>query len=187
MTSMKNRTLDITKLFANLDIDLHEEWLHLKREDVAIVLTSMLGSAGMSRADLARKLDWKPSRVTRALSGKENLTINTLSEIVDAAGYDFDILLRKRCESRAFQPWEQQSEYQEKLEFATMLLEQIRDMHHTAKGHLKEAAAMKATAEDISRTFFRGSAYAKRYDRFSASSTVSANDGSVRQLAVCEG
>lgn len=164
------RRIDLNELFANLDIDPHDEWLHHKRDDAAIVLTSMLWKAGMSRAELAKKLDWKPSRVTRALSGKENLTINTLAEIINAAGYDFDIRLRRRDEERAIQPWEQPVSTDSDLELISILLKQTKTMH-------AEAAAMKQTWEDHTRAMFRYNRHRQEPNNI-LMETVCANDDS---------
>lgn len=172
----KNRTLKLDALFADVEVDLHEEWLRHKKEDIAIALTDMLFQAKLSRADLARKLEWKPSRVTKALSGRENLTIGTLAEIVNAAGYDFDIRLRGRGDARAFQPWEVKVAREYQLELASILLTRIEDIHTEAEIELKKAKAIKATAEALSRAQFRASANAKLYRGFPVSTLVSAND-----------
>lgn len=161
-----HRRIDLADLFADLDIDPHEEWLHNKREDVAIVLTSMLYEAGISRAQLAKKLGWKPSRVTRALSGDENLTINTLSEIINAAGYDFDMRLRRRGETRAMQPWEEATTVRNELTLARQLLDKSTSIYNEANHHLIEAQAMKATAEAINRRQFMNKNYTKQYAAF---------------------
>lgn len=115
--------------------DSHEYWLANKRDDIAIVLTGMLEDRSMSFADLARALNWKPSRVSRALSGRENLTVNTIAEIVGAADYDFDILIRPKSARRAYQPWEEQQmgcELFERLLICENLVEEVRAMHETA-------------------------------------------------------
>lgn len=132
-------------------VDDHAEWLRHKREDAAIALTGMLHSAGMSRADLARRLDWKASRVTRALSGNENLTINTLAEIINAAGMDFDIMLRSRRACRALQPWEGAN-------IGVVILglhDQIVDNLTDAKNKCFEAKAVLSSANDLARAAFR--------------------------------
>jgi len=165
-----HRRIDLAELFADLDINPHEDWLHHKREDAAIVLTSMLWDAGISRADLAKKLSWKPSRVTRALSGKENLTINTLAEIINATGFDFDLRLRHRGELRAMQPWEDATIADRKLALAGKILDESKSIYIEANNRLQEVQAMKATTEAINRMQFRKNKnYAKAYSGFNAS------------------
>ena len=88
------RRPDLADLWDDGD-DEHTAWLANKREDVAITLTGLLHERQLSRADLARALGWKPSRVSRALSGRENLTINTLAQIISATGQDFALQVLK--------------------------------------------------------------------------------------------
>jgi len=135
----------------DFDVDDHAEWLRHKREDAAITLTGMLHSAGMSRADLARRLDWKASRVTRALSGNENLTINTLAEMINAAGLDFDIMLRSRNACRALQPWEGPNIGVVILGLHDQMLDNLND----AKNKCVEAKAVLSSANDLVRAAFR--------------------------------
>lgn len=107
MINNEHNERDLADLWGDVEDD-HACWLANKRDDVAITLTGMLHAKGVSFAQLADRLDWKRSRVSRALSGKENLTINTIAEIVQAAGFDFDIAVRNQGETRHFQPWERQ-------------------------------------------------------------------------------
>lgn len=140
------------------DIDEHAEWLCNKREDAALTLTGMLHHAGISRAELARQLGWKPSRVTRALTGNENLTLNTLAEIIGAGGLDYDILVRPRGACRALQPWERARLDAEILDLHTQLtaaLGEVKDMHRHATANL-------AAAQEINRAMFRRANAMKR-------------------------
>lgn len=137
----------------DFEVNDHAEWLRHKREDAAIALTGMLHAAGMSRADLARRLDWKASRVTRALSGNENLTINTLAEIINAAGMDFDVMLRSRTGCRALQPWEGAN-------IGVVILglhDQVVNKLNDAKNTCVEAKAVLNSANELVRAAFRHS------------------------------
>lgn len=59
-------------------------------EDIVLTLTGefleRMQQVGISRADLARKLDVKPPRVTRILQGYDNFTLHTIVQIADALG-----------------------------------------------------------------------------------------------------
>jgi len=51
--------------------------------------------AGLNRAQLAQKLGWKPSRVSKILTGSSNLTLKTIFQICQAIDLEFDVVLRK--------------------------------------------------------------------------------------------
>ena len=80
--------------------------LDIKAQDTGVTLTRALFESGKTQAQLARELNWKPSRVSRVFSGKGNLTLRTLHKITSALGFEFDIILRKKQQRRAPQPWE---------------------------------------------------------------------------------
>jgi transcriptional regulator with XRE-family HTH domain len=135
----------------NVEFDEHAEILRNKREDAAIELCDLLHQVGISRAELARKLDWKPSRVTRALSGKENLTLNTLAEIINAAGMDYDLVFRKKGSCRSFQPWDRERFNAEILcmyNQLTSALGEVKDLHQHVSANLD-------TARELNRAAFR--------------------------------
>jgi len=77
----------------------------LKAVDVAADLTLLLNHAGLSRADLARKLGWSRARVSQVLSGQDNITVQTIATVAGALGYTFDTVFRKADVSAASQPW----------------------------------------------------------------------------------
>ncbi len=47
----------------------------------------------VSRADLAQSMSVSPGRVSQILSGEDNLTLRTLSSVMDALGARFEISL----------------------------------------------------------------------------------------------
>ncbi|HEX5736944.1 MAG TPA: helix-turn-helix domain-containing protein [Hydrogenophaga sp.] len=67
----------------------------LKAVDVAADLTLLLNQAGVPRAELASKLGWSRSRVSRVVSGRENITVQTLEKVAAALGYSFDTVFRE--------------------------------------------------------------------------------------------
>lgn len=138
-----NPTVGLADLWGD-EADGRDWWLENKRDDVAITLTGMLENRTISFSDLARLIGWKPSRVSRVLSGRENLTINTIAEIVRAADFDFDLVVRPKGARRSFQPWEEE-------EVRCDLMEHLR----TFETLVSKAKAMFETAEQVSRRTFR--------------------------------
>jgi len=162
------RKPDLEDLWNDAD-DARDWWLENKRQDVAITLTGMLDERQITFADLGRRLNWKRSRVSRALSGRENLTLNTIAEIVRAADLDFDLLVRFRGASRALQPWERSSMDNAALSQAETLLEYAEDLCAKTK-------AMHSTAETIVKRAFRDDR-SKETKRFALSTLVSGDNG----------
>lgn len=63
----------------------------LKAQKISVDLSSAVAKSGMSQKELADKLGWKTSRVSKVLHGGGNLTLRTLFEISEALKTDFDI------------------------------------------------------------------------------------------------
>lgn len=95
--------LSLRELFSHVqkEIDQFDE----KKEQVANDLAALLAFSEVSRTELAEALSWKKSRISKVLSGNENLTLKTISEIVEKIDYDFDIIFRKKVNAPALQPW----------------------------------------------------------------------------------
>jgi transcriptional regulator with XRE-family HTH domain len=137
-------------LWDGIEYDEKEENRRNKREDVGIELCGLLHHAGITRSDLARRLEWKPSRVTRALSGNENLTLDTLTTLINALGMDYDLVFRKQGTCRTFQPWEREQLDDEILQMHGELsatLGEVKALH-------RHASATLQTAQEISRAMF---------------------------------
>lgn len=94
----------LAKLLAG--IDSREVAEQAKLDEVSVGLCALLEHTKVSRAELARKLGWTPSRVTKVLSGEDNLTLRTLVRFLSVLDYDFDVVMRKRGAARARQPWD---------------------------------------------------------------------------------
>jgi len=77
----------------------------IKMEQVASHLAGLLHHSKISRSELARELGWKKSRVTKVLSGDENLTIKTITTITHKLGYDFDVIFHNKNYDKPKQPW----------------------------------------------------------------------------------
>ncbi|MEG8983054.1 helix-turn-helix transcriptional regulator, partial [Acinetobacter baumannii] len=84
----------------------HEDISIVKMEQVASHLVGLLRHSNMTRSEIALQLGWKKSRVTKVLSGEENLTIKTISKISRLLGYDFDVIFHNKNYERPKQPWQ---------------------------------------------------------------------------------
>lgn len=94
---------DFSDILAALDAP---DSLALKKDEIGTDLVSLVAFTDTSRSSLAAILDYKKSRVTRILSGMENLTIRTIHDVCKAIGYEFDITYRKKSEAKPLQPWQ---------------------------------------------------------------------------------
>lgn len=63
----------------------------LKAQEVAVNLATVVAQSGMTQKELANKLGWKTSRVSKVLHGASNLTLKTLFQVCEALDIDFDI------------------------------------------------------------------------------------------------
>lgn len=91
-------------------IDLYELQMELVAADLAILLKH----SGISRAELAQKLGWQKSRITRVLSGDDNLTLKTISQFTEALGYTFDVVFHNKNYPKPKQPWQIDKEISQK-------------------------------------------------------------------------
>ena len=94
---------DFSDILAALDTP---DSLTLKKDEIGTDLVSLVAFADTSRSSLAEILDYKKSRITRILSGMENLTLRTIHDVCKAVGYEFDITFRKKSEAKPLQPWQ---------------------------------------------------------------------------------
>lgn len=77
----------------------------IQKEVVAADLSMLLVHANCSRSQLATNLDYTKSRISRILSGNENLTLKTLTKVADALGYTFDVIFYNEKYDQPKQPW----------------------------------------------------------------------------------
>jgi transcriptional regulator with XRE-family HTH domain len=147
---------EITSLFASMWDD-DEVVFEAKAQDVAIALASAVETAGLTRAELAKKLDWKPSRVTKVLTGHSNLTLKTIFQVCHAIGLEFDVVLRKSNERAAvIDPVQHHALHQEAmtnlhktrelLNAATLLHRKISVSALTARSFTREEARLRLVA-----------------------------------------
>lgn len=61
----------------------------LKAQEMAVELAAAVAEAGITHKQLAEKLGWKTSRVSKVLHGATNLTLKTLFELCEALELDF--------------------------------------------------------------------------------------------------
>jgi hypothetical protein len=102
--------------------------------------------------------------VTQVLSGRENLTVQTIAAVTQALGYTFDTVFRKSAESAPAQPWEEQ---------ATLALE-MRDEPDIAQWMSRKT--MKPMASQFS---------GAKEDLFFDMQLVSSNDEAMWQEVAC--
>ncbi|MDC4558786.1 helix-turn-helix transcriptional regulator [Acinetobacter baumannii] len=88
----------------------------IKMEQVASHLVGLLRHKNISRSQLAKELGWRKSRVTKVLSGDENLTIKTMTIITQKLGYDFDVIFHNKNYDKPKQPWQIDRERRELLQ-----------------------------------------------------------------------
>ncbi len=77
----------------------------IQKEVVAADLSMLLVHANCSRSQLAKDLGYTKSRISRILSGDENLTLKTLTKVADALGYTFDVIFHNEKYDQPKQPW----------------------------------------------------------------------------------
>lgn len=77
----------------------------IQKEVVAADLSMLLVHTNCSRSQLATDLGYTKSRISRILSGDENLTLKTLTKVADALGYTFDVIFYNEKYDQPKQPW----------------------------------------------------------------------------------
>lgn len=132
----------------------HVTKFDLKKGEIGADLASLIAFADLNQAQVATKLDWKESRVSRVLSGKENLTIKSIFDLTSTIDYEFDITFRKSGQSKPAQPWTQQYFEQDYMYLRTEYVNNVQE----AKKKVAEADAVLKTAKTISRRFFQRNA-----------------------------
>lgn len=100
----KHRAFSFKQLLG--DVRDEEFDVQAKLVEVSVTLCALMEHEGVSRAELAKRLNWIPSRITKVLSGEDNLTLKTLVKVLRALEYDFDVVMRRSGDARAKQPWE---------------------------------------------------------------------------------
>lgn len=89
-----------------IDVEYDIDMSIIKMEQIASHLVGLLRHQNISRSELAKELGWSKSRVTKVLSGDENLTIKTMTMITQKLGYDFDIIFHNKNYEKPKQPWQ---------------------------------------------------------------------------------
>ena len=79
--------------------------VEVKKDYLAAQMAALMSYCEKNRSEMAHGLGWKKSRVTRVLSGKENLTVKSIWEFSSYLGYDFDVVFHGPNEQRPNQPW----------------------------------------------------------------------------------
>lgn len=77
-----------------------------RRQRVASDLAILIAKAGLKRKDVAQRLEITEAALSIRLNGKTNLTLDSISGICDATGYDFDVHFRRAEAVPAMSFWE---------------------------------------------------------------------------------
>jgi len=95
MTTSQNTTWPTTSNSTSID----DFWIEYGREDfygdVNDKLLEALAASGLSKADLARKLNSDPATVTRWLAGPRNITLRSVADLATALGLIPKLILEK--------------------------------------------------------------------------------------------
>lgn len=99
-----------TEITENSEFDFFDfsdvDPLFTKKNAVANELLALISHENISRKTLCEKLNWAPSRLSKVLSGEQNITVKTITTISLALGYDFSIYFHKIHKKEMVQPWE---------------------------------------------------------------------------------
>lgn len=117
----------------------------IKAQTVAVDLVRAMTEFGLNQAQVAEKLGWKPSRVSRVLHGAPNLTLRTLHDLATSLGLEFDVIYRRTGQRRAPQPWEGQA----MIDNAVTICRKIDSLHNTAQANLTQSEVILDTARQL--------------------------------------
>jgi len=102
-----------TEITENSEFDFFDfsdvEPFFTKKNAVANELLALISHESISRKELCEALNWAPSRLSKVLSGEQNITVKTITAISLALGYDFSIYFHKIYKKEMVQPWEKTS------------------------------------------------------------------------------
>lgn len=138
------KPIDFSAVWDSSDVDFRFE---IKAQELAVDLVNALIHSGKTQAELAEKLDWKPSRVSKLLNGSSNITIKTLFVLLDALDLDFDVVFRKPNQEKPLQPW-QKSSY---VEYSSKIIRNINELHERACTNLSKSEVILQTAVSLNR------------------------------------
>jgi transcriptional regulator with XRE-family HTH domain len=141
-----NEIVDMSALWAESMQD-DEFRFEIKAQSVAVDLARATAELGFTQAQLAERLNWSPSRVSRILHGATNITLRTLHELASALDLDFDIIYRKTNCARFPQPWETKVI----LDNAAAVFERVEKLHDHAQENLTRSQAILDTASALNR------------------------------------
>lgn len=140
--------------------DLAELWQEVAGSDASFIakkievgsdLASLVVHAGTKRADVARALSKPESRLSKVLSGDENLTLKTIFDLCRAIGYDFQVVFRPiEGKQHIPQPWTEDQ-----------LRQDIYHWHEQASDNLNKANQMFEVAKTANQVAFRRAAAMK--------------------------
>ena len=119
----------------------------IRAQSVAVDLVRAISELGLTQSQVAKKLGWKPSRVSHVLHGASNVTLRTLHDFVTALGLEFDVIYRRADERRVPQRWELQTMVDDVLS----VRREIDSLRDNALSNLNASKTMLDTARQLVR------------------------------------
>lgn len=77
-----------------------------RKQRVASDLAILIAKAGLKRKDVSKRLEITEAALSIRLNGTANLTLDSISGICDATGFEFDVHFRRADEAPAMSFWE---------------------------------------------------------------------------------
>lgn len=78
----------------------------IKQTALAANLAALATHSGKNRTEIAEKIGWHKSALTRLLSGRGNPALKTIWDFASNLGYDFDIVFHNIENEAPKQPWQ---------------------------------------------------------------------------------
>ncbi len=95
--------MDEAAVFAEWEEELRDDptaIVHSILCEVTEAICAAMDEQGMSRADLARKLDVSPQYITEFLNTPQNTTVKQIVRFANAVGLELDLTLRVRDDAK---------------------------------------------------------------------------------------
>lgn len=142
----ENETIDMSALWAESMAD-NDFRFEIKAQSVAVDLARATSELGFTQAQLAERLSWSPSRVSKVLHGSTNVTLRTIHEFTAALELEFDIIYRSMNTTRAPQFWDAKT----MLDNAAVVCKKIEQLHDHAQENLTQSQTILDTACALNR------------------------------------
>lgn len=119
----------------------------IKAQSVAIDLVKAISHCGLTQSEVAKKLNWSPSRVSKVLHGSSNITLRTIYAITEALELQFDIIYRSKTDECSSQPWDTTV----RVSKALLTCKEIEKLQERTQNNYKQSEAMLDIAKTLNR------------------------------------